>query len=128
MRTALAGSLAGLLLVAPLGASASMFEDLSASLAQTLARIAFVRASSAERPIACVLASTPSAVAGEPFILAWGSYGTYAPGEGEGSQWTKSGIATLTIGTPGMYRYSFTFSGPAGTTTCETAVAITGAR
>jgi hypothetical protein len=113
-------------LLAPAFAFADTF-GIQPTLGQLLSRIAAIEAMSSGNGIYCEVAATKSTVkAGEPFTIAWGSYGADAQYSTDPKNvYPQNGEQAMQIGSPQIHTYKFTFFGPNGlSTTCSQTITV----
>ncbi len=113
-------------LLAPTLASADSF-GIQPTLGQLLSRIAALEAILAHKTINCAVTATKSTVmAGEPFTIAWGSFGA-EPSYSTDPQnaYSQNGEQQMLLNTPEARVYHFTFFGPNGTkVTCDQTIIV----
>ncbi len=113
-------------LFAPAFASADSF-GIQPTLGQLLSRIAALEAILANTSINCAVTATKSTVkVGEPFTIAWGSYGADAKYSTDPQNaYSENGEQTMLMDAPQSRIYKFTFFGPNGIQkTCEQKIVV----
>jgi len=114
-------------LLAPAFAFADTF-GIQPTLGQLLSRMAAIEAMTNGKQIFCEVVATKSAVkVGEPFTIAWGTYGADAQYSTDPKNvYAPNGELAMLIDTPQIHTYKLSFFGPNGLkTTCEQTITVT---
>ena len=129
MKTNIAAILIASFLLVPTFTSAESRFGIEPTLGQLLTRIAALQAILEGKPINCAVTSTKTTVrVGEPFTIAWGSYGADAKYSIDPENaYSENGEQTMRMDMPQMRTYYFTFFGPNGLKkTCNQTITVTG--
>lgn len=114
--TQLATIVAILLFASPVLVSADSF-GIQPTLGQLLSRLAAVKSILSGKQIGCEVAATKTSVkVGEPFTIAWGSYGAVEPARSPDPKnaYAHNGQQEMMIHRPETRTYEFSFYAPDG--------------
>ena len=126
MRSFVACLLGALMLLIPALAFAGTFTDITDPIRFLLSRIAASRVGNDTSKPSCVaITSTPTPHLKEKFLLAWGSSGAVDT-EAAKNTWPLNNVQFVTVDTPGIHQYTFTFYGVGGVAaSCAATVTVT---